>query len=160
MSGKPSPNRRRIVEGKALLVLAVVLCAAAAPPQPDEAKKELARLQGTWEMAGLEVNGEEVPPKKLAGTTLVIRGDKYTVKVKSTTHATTFKLDPTKNPKAIDMYFPDGPNLPKLSKGVYDLEGDTFRLCRHQTPGEDRPRQIGSWPNTNLFVVTWKRKKP
>jgi len=26
--------------------------------------------------------------------------------------------------------------------------------------GEDRPRQIGSWPDTNLFVVTWKRKKP
>jgi uncharacterized protein (TIGR03067 family) len=142
------------------LFLAAVLCVGAAPPPIDEAKKELARLQGTWEMAGLEVNGEEVPQKKLMGTTLTIRGDKYLVKVKDTTHETTFKLDPRKDPKAIDMYFPNGAELPKLSKGVYDLDGDTFRVCRHQTPGEDRPRQIGSWPDTNLFVVTWQRKKP
>ena len=30
----------------------------------------------------------------------------------------------------------------------------------YSTPGEDRPTQMGTWPNTNLFVVTWKRKKP
>jgi uncharacterized protein (TIGR03067 family) len=148
------------VKTTAPFVLAVVLGIAAAPPQLDESKKELARLQGTWEMAALEVNGEEVPQKKLKGTTLTIRGDRYIVKVKDTSHETTIKLDPTKDPKAIDMYFPDGVEVPKLSKGVYDLDGDTFRLCRHQMPGEERPTQIGSWANTNLFVVTWKRKKP
>ena len=67
--------------------------------------------------------------------------------------------DPTKDPKAIDMLFPNGTELPKLSKGVYELDGDTLKICRHQTPGEDRPTQIGSWPNSNLFVVTWKREK-
>jgi uncharacterized protein (TIGR03067 family) len=147
------------VKAKALFVVAALLCAAA-PPRANQAKKELARLQGTWVMAGLEVNGLEVPQKKLAGTTLVVRGDRYIVQVKNTTHQTTIQLDPSKNPKAIDMYFPDGPNLPRLSKGVYDLDGDTFRVCRHQMPGQDRPTQIGSWPNTNLFVVTWQRKKP
>jgi uncharacterized protein (TIGR03067 family) len=148
------------VKAKTRFVLVAVLCAAAAPPPVDEAKKELSRLQGTWEMAALEVNGVEVPAKKLKGTTLTIRGNKYIVKVKTTTHETTFQLDPRKDPKAIDMYFPDGPNLPKLSKGVYDLDGDTFRLCRHQMPGENRPRQIGSWADSGLFVVTWKRKAP
>ena len=58
------------------------------------------------------------------------------------------------------MYFPDGPELPKLSKGVYELDGDTFKVCRNQAAGEDRPAQIGSWPGTNVFVVTWKRQKP
>jgi hypothetical protein len=107
------------VKTSTLVVLAAVLCTGAAPL--DGGKKELARLQGTWEMAA---------------------------------------LDPGKEPKAIDMYFPDGPNLPKLSKGVYDFDGDTFRVCRSQAPGEDRPRQIGSWPATNLFVGTWNRIKP
>ena len=144
---------------KALLLLVVALCIAADKPKVD-AKAELKRLQGTWEMVGLEVNGEPVPEKQLAGTTLVIKEDKYTVKVKDNSHETTIKIDPAKDPKAIDMYFPNGTELPKLSKGVYELDGDTFKVCRHQTPGEDRPTQIGSWPNTNLFVVTWKRKKP
>ena len=144
---------------KAILVLAVALCVAADKPKVD-AKKELKSLQGTWVMVGLEVNGETVPEKKLAGTTLVIKKDKYTVKVKDNSHETTIEIDPTKDPKAIDMYFPNGTELPKLSKGVYELDGDTLKICRHQMPGEDRPTQIGSWPNTNLFVVTWKRKKP
>ena len=144
---------------KALFVLVVALCVAADKPKVD-AKAELKNLQGTWEMVGLEVNGETVPEKKLEGTTLVIKDDKYTVKVKDNSHETTIKIDPTKDPKAIDMYFPNGTELPKLSKGVYELDGDTFKVCRHQTPGEDRPSQIGSSPNTNLFVVTWKRKKP
>jgi uncharacterized protein (TIGR03067 family) len=144
---------------KALLVLVVALCVAADKPKVD-AKAELKLLQGTWVMAELEVNGVAVPAKKLEGTTLVIKGDKYTVKVKDSTHETTIKIDPTKDPKAIDTLFPNGTELPKLSKGVYELDGDTLKICRHQTPGEDRPTQIGSWPNTNLFVVTWKRKKP
>ena len=143
---------------KLLLALAVALCVAADKPKPD-AKKELEALQGTWVMAGLEVNGVEVPEKKLAGTTLVIKGDKYTVKVKDSAHETTIKVDPTTDPKSIDMLFPNGTELPKLGKGVYELDGDTLKICRHQATGEDRPTQIGSWPNTNLFVVTWKRQK-
>jgi uncharacterized protein (TIGR03067 family) len=147
------------VKSTAIIVLATALCVAADRPKAD-AKKELDRLQGTWVMAALEVNGEEVPRKKLEGTTLVIKGDRYIVKVKDTTHETTIKVDPRKDPRAIDMYFPDGSNLPKLSKGVYDLDGDTLRICRHQAPGGERPTQVGSRPDTNLFVVTWKRKKP
>ena len=143
---------------KAILVLVVALCVAADKPKVD-AKKELKSLQGTWEMVGLEVNGETVAEKKLAGTTMTIRGDKYIVKVKDTTHETRLEIDPTKDPKAIDMYFPNGTELPKLSKGIYELDGDSLKVCRHQMPGEDRPTQIGSSPNTNLFVVTWKRKK-
>jgi uncharacterized protein (TIGR03067 family) len=145
---------------KVMTTLALVTALCAADKPKADAKKELEKLQGTWVMVGLEVNGEAVPEKKIKGTTLVIKGDKYTVKVKDTKHETTFKIDPSKEPKAIDMYFPDGPNLPKLSEGVYELDGDTLKVCRNQTPGEARPTQVGSWPDTNLFVVTWQRKKP
>jgi uncharacterized protein (TIGR03067 family) len=138
------------------VVLGALLLVAADKPA-DAAKKDLDALQGTWEMAALEVNGQPVPEEKIRGTTLTIKGDKYTVKVKDKSHQTTFKLDPSQKPKAIDMFFPDGPELPKLSKGVYEIDGDTFRLCRHQMPGKDRPAQLGSWPDTGLFVVTWKR---
>lgn len=143
---------------KTVLGLLCLCVIAAAPPPRDEGKRELARLQGEWVMAGLEVNGETVPEGKLKGTTLTIRGDKYAVKVKKTTHETTIKLYPEKSPKAIDMFFPDGPDLPRLSEGVYEVDGDTLKICRRQTPGEPRPTKMGTWPDTDLFVVTWKRK--
>src|SRR5207244_1538110 len=108
-------HRRPAMSARALFVWFAVLATAAAPPQPDEAARERLRLQGTWEMAALEVNGEAVPAKKLAGTTLEITGDKYVTKVKGTAREVTFTLDPAAEPKAIDMHFPDGPELPRLS---------------------------------------------
>jgi uncharacterized protein (TIGR03067 family) len=58
------------------------------------------------------------------------------------------------------MSFPDGPNAPKVGKGIYRLDGDTFKLCRAQAPGEDRPRDFVTTADSGLFVVVWKRQKP
>jgi uncharacterized protein (TIGR03067 family) len=91
-------------------------------------------------------------------TILVIKDDKYIIKIKDKTYETTFKLDPSKDPKEIDMFFPDGPNAPKVSKGIYRLDGDTFQLCRAQAPGEDRPRDFVTTADSGLFVVVWKRQ--
>ena len=78
----------------------------------------------------------------------------------TTKHEVTFKLDPTQKPKTIDMFFPDGTNLPKVAKGIYKLDGDTFVMVRAQAPERERPTEFGTWPNTGVFMVTWKRKTP
>jgi len=130
------------------------------PTQADDAKKDLEKLQGEWIMAGLEVDGKQVPAAKLEGTILRIKGDKYIVTVKDSKHEVTITLDPTKDPKAIDMAFPDGPNAPKIGKGIYRIDGDTFVLCRAQSTEGERPTQFGTWPDTGVFMVTWKRKSP
>src|SRR5262245_48112092 len=122
-------------------------------------KSDQKALQGTWVMESLEVEGKQVPAEKLQGTKLTIKGDKYIVRTKEATHEVTFKLDPSQKPKAIDMFFPDGPELPKLAKGIYELDGDTFRLCRAQAPGQDRPKEFVTEVNTGRFIVTWKRQK-
>ena len=90
------------MKAKALVILTVVLCVAADKPK-DDAKKELEKLQGTWVMAELEVNGELVPEKKLKGTILVIRGDKYIVKVNDQTHETTITLDPWRDQHRVHL---------------------------------------------------------
>jgi uncharacterized protein (TIGR03067 family) len=141
------------------LLLIVALLTIATDKEKDQAKKDLDSLQGTWVMAGLEVEGKQVPEEKITGTTLTIKGDRYIVKVKDTAHEVTIKLDPAKKPKAIDMYFPDGPELPKLAKGIYEVDGDTFKICRAQAPGQDRPREFVTETNTGRFIVTWKRQK-
>lgn len=126
---------------------------------PPAAKKDLDQIQGTWTMEALEVEGKLVPAEKLRGTTLVIKGDQYTTVVKDKKHTVKIELDPAQKPKAIDMHFPDGPDLPKLSKGIYEIDGDTLRICRAQATGQERPRQFVTETNTGLFIVTWKRMK-
>jgi uncharacterized protein (TIGR03067 family) len=142
------------------LMLALMGVAAADRPRDEAAKKDLEQLQGTWTMAALEVDGKLVPEAKLKGTTLIIKGNKYIVKVRNQTHETAFQLDPTKKPKEIDMTFAEGANKDRVHKGIYALEGDTFKLCRGQQPDRERPTEFGTWPDTGIFLVTWKRQSP
>jgi uncharacterized protein (TIGR03067 family) len=145
---------------KRLLLLVLPAALLLAAEAADDAKKDLEKLQGEWVMAALEVDGKLVPEEKLQGTILTIKGDKYIVAVKDSKHEVTIKLDPSQKPKAIDMSFPDGTNLPKIGKGIYKIDGDTFVLCRAQATDNPRPTEFGTWPNTGYFLVTWKRKAP
>jgi len=124
----------------------------------DDAKKDLEKLQGEWIMAALEIEGKPVPDDKIQGTTLTIKGDKYVVSSKDNKYEVVITLDPSKDPKAIDMAFPDGADAPKIGKGIYKIEGDTFILVRAQATDNERPTTFGTWPNSGCFMVTWKHK--
>lgn len=124
----------------------------------DTAKSELDKLQGEWTMVGLEANGKETPPTRLEGTTLLIEADIYTVKTKSGVHRCRITLDPGKEPRSIDMHFEDGDKKDQTGKGIYRLEKDTLKIVRGLNPEQERPTEFGTWPGTNVFMVTWKRK--
>jgi uncharacterized protein (TIGR03067 family) len=127
-------------------------------PEPSElAKKELKRLEGTWTMAALEVDGKDVGLDRIKDTILTVKGDKYQVKVRNETNGCVIRLDPKKDPPEIDMIFTEPGGGDKVHKGIYKLDGDTFKICRGLNADQERPQQFGTWPNTNYFMVTWKR---
>jgi uncharacterized protein (TIGR03067 family) len=127
---------------------------------PDKGTTDLDKLQGEWTMSALEIQEKSVPQNKLDGTKLTIKDDTYTVTTKGSTYKVTFKLDPSKNPKTIDMYFPDEPNAPKVIKGIYKIEGDSFVMCRPQASEGDRPSDFFTSKTNDFFVVTWKKSTP
>ncbi len=137
------------------LVLTVIVVSA---DGTSDAKKDLEKMQGEWALAALEVNGQPVPEPKLKDTMLLVKGDKYITKVKDKSYETTFTLDAAKKPKAIDMVFAEGEKKDQILKGIYRLDGDKLQVCRGLDPKQDRPTEFATWPGTNLFLVTWKRK--
>ena len=139
-----------------LIALLGLVLPLAADPTKELTDQE--KVQGEWVMVGLEVREESVPAGKLAGTTLVIKKDKYTTVVKKKEYSVTFTLDPKQDPKHIDMMIPDDSGTPQLSKGVYKIEGDKLIICRGQAPGGERPRSFVSSAKDDAFVVTWERK--
>src|SRR5436305_1267548 len=89
---------------KCLYVLPLLTLAYGQPGGEDKAKKDLEFMQGSWVMQALEINGKEVPPQQLQDTTLTVKGDEYRTKVKDKSiFGFRLKLDPTQDPKAVDM---------------------------------------------------------
>jgi uncharacterized protein (TIGR03067 family) len=127
--------------------------------QNDAAKKELELLQGTWTIHAMEVNGADVPAAKLESAVLTVKGDHYQVKVKDkVTNTFVLTLDPGKSPKEIDMLALEGGNKDKVHKAIYKIENGMFTFCRGLNAEQDRPNQFATWPDTNYFVVTWKKQ--
>jgi len=142
------------------LWLGPLFCLALAQGSAQEkANKDLERMQGTWTMKALEVNGKDVAEDKLQDTILIIKGDEYRTKVKDKEPlGFRLKLDPSKDPNAVDMIQiqPDG--VEKVIKGIYTFENGMLKICRGLTPEQERPNQFATWPDTNYFVVTWKKQ--
>lgn len=140
-----------------VLLLPALAASLMAAPQDNDAKKELEKLQGTWKMVALEVEGQPVPPQKFDQATLVIKGDRYLVDTGKTKTEVALTLDPSKAPKYVDLTFLDGPNKDQVGKAIYSLEGDTFKICRGLLTEADRPRQFATAPKSGQYVVTWQR---
>src|SRR5437879_5027993 len=88
--------------GMAMILALGFLAAVNAHAQDDAVKEEMKKLQGKWVRIYEESDGKKTEDgKKEPGkaVTLVISGDKY--------EGDTFKLDPTKKPKHIDVLMVD-----------------------------------------------------
>jgi uncharacterized protein (TIGR03067 family) len=142
------------------LIVAASLLLAADNPKSASVKKDPEKLQGTWKLVSLEVNGEQIALKSLERSRLVVTGEKYHFQLDKMALDLTFQMDPAKKPKAIDLKIVSGPYKGKVYHGIYTLEGDTFKICRHSEPDKDRPTAFVTKENSGLMMVVWKRQKP
>jgi len=135
-----------------LLYLAAGLLVAA------DAPKDLKKVEGTWVLVSGEDDGKKLSGESLKNARLTFEGDKHTVKVGDTTFTGTHKLDSTKKPKTIDISDTDGPFKGKTVLGIYELDGNEFRLC-YAPPGKDRPKDFSAKAGTGNRFHVWKREK-
>jgi uncharacterized protein (TIGR03067 family) len=149
----------------AVAMLTVACLVAAAAAQDDAAKLEMKKLQGVWKTVGVEIEGRKTePPADMAGS-VVIKGGTYTVKAVTETgekvvSELTFKLDPTKDPKAIDFTTAAGPDKGKQIKGIYKLEGDTLKVCFNPKKDGERPTSFATKAGSSVRLNIFKREKP
>jgi len=144
-----------------LLTLLALVCslslAAAADDDANKADKD--KLQGTWQMVSITVNGEEVPADDLKEVKLVVKADNFQVETPQTKLEAKFTLDPEKKPKAMDVSVLSGKDKGKTFKVIYALEGDTFKTCRPADAAKDRPTEFSSKQDSGLILTVWKRAK-
>jgi uncharacterized protein (TIGR03067 family) len=125
-----------------LVVLAAGVLVGAAEPAGDAGKKDSEKLQGTWQYVSFESNGEKMAADQLKKMTVTYTGDKWVVREgDKVVVAGTQKLDPTKEPHEIDSVVTEGEGKGNTMLGIYELKGDTFRVC-FDPEGKDRPKDF------------------
>lgn len=143
-----------------LLIVTAGWLLAVAPGGEDPTRTEKAKFQGTWNLMAVEINAQPLSMEKLKEARLTVKGDDYSFRLADTRLELTFAPDPTRNPKTLDLTLREGPDKGKVYRAIYQLVGDTLKICRHTEPNKDRPAAFGSTPNSGLMVVTWQRAKP
>jgi len=143
---------------RALLVTTAVLLVAA--DDRADVKAEQDKLQGTWRLVSLEVNGEKATRGELKKEqTMVVEGEKFTSTIDDKhSFKGTFKLDPSKKPKAVDAVVTEGEFKGKTLLGIYEVDGDTLRAC-YAAPGKERPTEFASKPGSGCHLYVYKREK-
>ena len=119
---------------------------------------DLKRLQGTWRIANLEVDGRPTPQTMLENAEITIKGSRFTTTRMGAAYAGTLRLDPSSEPPQLDMKFDAGPEKGNTNLGIYQLKSDTWRLCL-STRGDVRPSKFKTVAGSGFALETLTRGK-
>lgn len=143
-----------------LAVAATLGHAADGEGRRDAARKDLERLQGTWNVVSTERDGMALDPEEFRGWNALYDGDSLTLRVGDQVRRRGIvTLDPARTPKAINTWDLDGPYQDQTVPGIYELEGDRLKLC-FARPGEARPTEFTTKAGTGFVFVVYERQKP
>jgi len=117
-------------------------------------------LVGNWIGASAIVDGRPLPDSTVNQLRLTLTADRYkTEKGNEVLFDSTYTVDPSRNPKEINMIGTEGDFAGKTAEGIYSLEGDTLRVC-YTMPGKPRPGAFSSPAGSGIYLVAWKRQGP
>jgi len=120
-------------------------------------QQEMRPLQGTWHFVSLELEGETMPPPAFAASRLVIEGDQFRMTTQGLVYAGTFRVDARHRPRTIELRFTAGPEAGNVSLGIYELEGDAWRICLGLT-GRARPERFETSPGSGCALEVLHRQ--
>jgi uncharacterized protein (TIGR03067 family) len=139
--------------GKLLLLLNVSFLVFT-PLQNQKAEEDLKMIEGAWIPVVAELGGKPLPEEYLKDTKLVLTDGRYTYM----NDKGTYKLIPPEKLKAMDITGTDGPNQGKTLLAIYELTGDTLRIC-YDLEGKTRPSEFATKTGTQQLLVSYKRAK-
>jgi uncharacterized protein (TIGR03067 family) len=116
-------------------------------------------LQGTWLLVRGQRDGKQLSEDALGQTkSCTFAGNTFTQGTGDNTERGQFKTNWSARPRTIDFTFIDGPRQGQKLLGIYELSGDTFRVC-WSLAGKTRPMDFTAWPGSNRLLLVWQRQK-
>jgi uncharacterized protein (TIGR03067 family) len=151
-----------ILLGTFLLLAGLGSPKASGDPLGEAFTKELKALAGTWRPISAENNGYRASEEDLKGTVWIRDADgKWTMRRdgKTVVEWAVQKIDATNNPKTIDIEITAGGYKGVVYLGIYELEGDTLRICFALPDRDERPTEFSATQGSIRALSEFKRVK-
>jgi len=135
---------------------------ASGDPLGNAFTKELKALAGTWRPISAENNGYKASAENLKGDRWIRDADgKWTMRRgdKTVVEWAVKKIDATKNPKTIDIEVAAGGYKGVVYLGIYELAGDTLRICFALPDRAERPTEFSAGKGSIRALTEFKREK-
>jgi uncharacterized protein (TIGR03067 family) len=113
-------------------------------------------LQGTWNIDSLEVEGMKMNRDTFSGAQIIIDGDLFATRGMGAAYKGTFVANDASVPKSFDILFNEGPHSGSSSLGIYELDGDRWKLCLGFA-GMSRPGDFVTSPGSGHALETLTR---
>ena len=147
-------------QGYRLISGLVAVCLGAVAFADDQAvKDELKRHQGTWSVASSLYDGQPAPEEIVRSIKRIVTGDHVVWERDGKRFAgTRIELDPTPEPKTIDVIPDGGRNRGERVLGIYKLEGDRLTIAM-AAPGQPRPKAFEATKGSGCTLRTFQRQR-
>jgi uncharacterized protein (TIGR03067 family) len=143
---------------EALALLPLLFLLAAEPAQTEVYKQDLATLQGTWKPVSMEMDGKFLTEEQIGKTRLTIKGEKFTFDTGKDSHEGLYKLDPSHEPKHLDIKITRGEEVGKTYLVIYKFSEGKMIQCM-EVSNAKRPLDFtGRKGSGNLYEI-WERVK-
>ena len=121
-------------------------------------KDELKRHQGTWIATSSTYDGQKAPEDIVRSIKRIVERDHVVWERDGKRFAgTKIELDPTREPKTIDVIPDGGRNRGERVLGIYKLEDDTLTICM-AAPGKPRPKEFKAEKGSGCTLRTFQRE--
>ena len=111
-------------------------------------------LQGTWNVAEVEIDGQAMPSPP--GACIAMEGAQFQSLGMGAVYAGTIELNAGAKPLQFDLVFAEGPLNGTRSLGIYELHGDEWRICLTVT-SNTRPRNFSTTPGSGHALEILRR---
>jgi uncharacterized protein (TIGR03067 family) len=137
------------------MLLASAVLLGGAPTDAERVKKELKALRGTWRLVDIEVAGKRLTEEANKNKSLaVFDGDRLSRWSEDGFFNFKIKLTPQKQFMAIDLLGTEaGKEITTL--GIYEIRGDTLRLCTVHRKGAARPTAFRTSADPDAPEYAW-----
>jgi uncharacterized protein (TIGR03067 family) len=119
-------------------------------------------LEGTWLTTEVNFGGKQLPKEQAEKLQLMvtIRRDKYAVQVQGKVEEEgTFKADPSRKPKTLDLKIESGKNKGKTQRGIYRVDGDILSVSFAPAGARERPGGFTFEEGTKYQAYFLKRQR-